>query len=147
MHAQIYVNLPVKDLARSKRFFAALGYSFDARFTNEMAAGMQLGKNLYAMLLNEPFFAGFTPKPIADAHACTEVLIALPCESRAAVDALVAKAREAGARIPREPVDHGFMYQHGYEDPDGHIWEIFWMDPAAAPAQGDAASSPEGGSA
>ncbi|KPF69643.1 extradiol dioxygenase [beta proteobacterium AAP99] len=134
MHKQIYVNLPVSDLERSKRFFAALGYRFDPNFTNESAAGMQLGENLYCMLLVQPFFAGFTPKPIADAHASTEVLIALPCESRAAVDELVAKAREAGASIPREPVDHGFMYQHGYEDPDGHIWEVFWMDAAAAQA-------------
>jgi uncharacterized protein len=135
MHKEIYVNLPVTDLARSKRFFAALGYTFDPRFTNDVAAGMQLGENLFCMLLTQPFFAGFTPKPVADARQSTEVLVALPCESRAAVDALVAKAREAGARILREPVDHGFMYQHGYEDPDGHIWEVFWMDASATPAQ------------
>ncbi len=131
MHHQIFVNLPVKDLARSMAFFKAMGYSFNAQFTNELAAALELGPQLYAMLLTEPFFQGFTGKPIVDAHASTEVLTCLSCESRAEVDALVAKALAAGGSAPRPPVDHGFMYSHGYEDPDGHIWELVHMDPAA----------------
>lgn len=131
MHHQIFVNLPVKDLARSMAFFKAMGYSFNAQFTNELAAALELGPQLYAMLLTEPFFQGFTGKPIVDAHTSTEVLTCLSCESRAEVDALVAKALAAGGSAPRPPVDHGFMYSHGYEDPDGHIWELVHMDPAA----------------
>ncbi|KQW68687.1 VOC family protein [Methylibium sp. Root1272] len=136
MHQQIFVNLPVKDLPRSMAFFKALGYGFDANFTNDLAACLVLAPNLYAMLLTEPFFKGFTDKPIADARQTTEVLVCLSCESRAEVDALVAKALAAGATVPRPPQDHGFMYGHGYEDLDGHIWELVHMsgDPSAAGA-------------
>lgn len=132
MHHQIFVNLPVRDLPRSMAFFKAMGYSFNAQFTNELAAGLELGPQLYAMLLTEPFFKGFTGRPIADAREVTEVLTCLSCESRAEVDALVAKAVAAGGTAPRPPVDHGFMYSHGFEDPDGHIWELVHMDAAAA---------------
>lgn len=131
MHHQIFVNLPVRDLPRSMAFFKALGYSVNPQFTNELAACLELGPQLYAMLLTEPFFKGFTGRPIADARECTEVLTCLSCESRAEVDALVAKALAAGGSAPRPPVDHGFMYSHGFEDPDGHIWELVHMDPAA----------------
>lgn len=132
MHTQIYVNLPVADLARSKAFFEALGYGFDARFTDEKAACLVLGENLYAMLLRRDFFAGFTGKPVVDAHQATEVLVCLNCDSREAMDTLVARAVAHGGRAPRPPVDHGFMVQHGFEDPDGHIWELVVMQ--AAPA-------------
>lgn len=135
MHNEVYVNLPVKDLKRSMQFFSELGYTFDPRFTNEQAAGMVLGANFFAMLLPEPFFATFTPKPVADATKATEVLVALPCDSREAVNVLVAKAKSAGASTPTEPKDYGFMYQHGYTDLDGHMWEVFWMDPNVNPAQ------------
>ncbi|MBO9678956.1 MAG: VOC family protein [Acidovorax sp.] len=127
MHQNIFVNLPVKDLERSMAFFRALGYGFNMDFTNEQAASLVLGDNLYAMLLTEPFFQGFTGKPIADATRSTEVLVCLSCTSRDEVDTLVRKAREAGATVPRQPQDHGFMYGHGFEDLDGHIWELVHM--------------------
>lgn len=135
MIRQIFVNMPVKDLPRSKAFFEALGLSFNPRFTNDQGACLVIADNIHAMLLVEPFFQGFTQLPLADARQCTEVLLALSCDSRAEVDALVAQARAAGGSTPNAPVDHGFMYQHGFADPDGHQWEVFWMDESAAPAQ------------
>lgn len=135
MFKQIFVNLPVSDLPRSMAFFRALGLGFNARFTNEQAAALEIGPNIYAMLLTTPFFQGFTKLPVADARQTTEVLLALPCDSRAAVQAVVAQAVAAGATTPNAPQDHGFMYQHGFADPDGHQWEVFWMDEAAAPQQ------------
>ena len=133
MHRQIFVNLPVKDVARSKALFASLGYSFNPQFSNEVALSMELGENLFAMLLAEPFFQTFTKKPLADARTSTEVLVCLSCESRAEVDGLVAKALAAGGKAPNPPQDHGFMYGHGFEDLDGHVWELMYMDPNAAP--------------
>ncbi|OWW19613.1 VOC family protein [Noviherbaspirillum denitrificans] len=127
MNKQIFVNLPVKDLERTKAFFGALGYSFNAQFTNDKAACMVVSEEIYVMLLTEPFFQGFTGKAIADAHKVTEVLLCLSCDSRAEVDDLVAKAIAAGGKAPREPQDHGFMYGHGFEDLDGHIWELVHM--------------------
>jgi len=134
MNQQIYVNLPVRDLERSKAFFGALGYSFNPQFTNEQGACMMISDDIYAMLLTEPFCQTFTSKPLADARKTTEVLICLSCASRAEVDQLVAKARAAGGTVPRASQDHGFMYQHGFEDLDGHIWELAYMDMAACPA-------------
>lgn len=134
MHKQIYVNLPVADLPRSRAFFERLGLSFEPKFSNDQGACLVLGENLYAMLLTHDFFKGFTGKPIADALQCTEVLVCLSCESRAEVDALVAKAVAAGGTAPRAPLDHGFMYGHGFEDLDGHIWELMHMDEGAAGA-------------
>ena len=127
MHKQIFVNLPCKNLPASKVFFEALGYGFNPQFINEFGASLVLGDNLYAMLLTEEFAKGFTSKPLVDAKAATEVLICLSCESREEVDGLVAKARAAGASVPRAPQDHGFMYAHGFEDLDGHIWELVHM--------------------
>ncbi|MDR7096223.1 VOC family protein [Hydrogenophaga laconesensis] len=135
MFKQIFVNLPIKDMARSQAFFKSLGLTFNPQFTNEQGACLELGENLFAMLLVEPFFQGFTRLPISDAKKATEVLIALPLDSREQVDALVAKAVAAGGTTPNAPVDHGFMYQHGFADLDGHQWEVFWMDMNAAPAQ------------
>lgn len=134
MAKEIFVNLPVKDLEKSKAFFAALGFSFNPMFSDENAACMiiQDGSN-YAMLLTEKYFATFTSKPISDAKKSTEVLIALSLDSRAAVEAMVAKAVQAGGTTPRPAKDHGFMYQHGFDDPDGHGWEVFHM-PAPPPA-------------
>jgi predicted lactoylglutathione lyase len=133
MFRQIFVNLPVKDLARSKAFFEALGLSFNPRFTNEQGACLEIAENIFAMLLVEPFFQGFTQKPISDAHQSTEVLIALSLDSRAAAEEVVRKAVVAGATTPNPPKDHGFMFQHGFADLDGHQWEVFWMDAAASP--------------
>jgi uncharacterized protein len=92
-------------------------------------------EDIFTMLLVEPFFQGFTKKPIADAKKTTEVLVCLSCDSREEVDALVKKALAAGGSAPNAPQDHGFMYSHGFEDLDGHVWELVWMDPNAAPPQ------------
>lgn len=128
MVSRIFVNLPVKDLERTKAFFAALGFSFEARFTDENAACLILGETQYAMLLVESMFQTFTPKPVADATKSTEVLVALQVESRDEVDRMVSQAVTAGATLPRAAEDHGFMYSHSFQDLDGHIWEPFWMD-------------------
>lgn len=135
MARKIFVNLPVKDMERSQAFFRALGFSFNPQFTNEQGACMVISEDIFAMLLAEPFFQTFTKKPIADARKSTEVLVCLSCESRTEVDALVKKALAAGGTAPNAPQDHGFMYGHGFEDPDGHVWELVWMDPNAAPPQ------------
>jgi predicted lactoylglutathione lyase len=131
MSQKIFVNLPVKDLARSVEFFTQLGYRFNPQFTDESATCMVISEDIYAMLLVEKRFSDFIDKPVADAKHATEVLVSLTADSRAAVDALVEKALAAGGRRYTEPVDHGFMYQWGFEDLDGHIWEHFWMDPKA----------------
>lgn len=131
MKTNIFVNLPVKHLDRSKEFFHELGYSFNPQFTNEHAACMVVTENIFVMLLTHNFFQGFTPKTIADATKSTEVLVCLSAESRAAVDETVRKAVAAGGSTYKYPQDHGFMYAHGFQDPDGHIWEIMYMDPAA----------------
>lgn len=127
--SKIFVNLPVRDLAASMGFFKELGFSFNAQFTNDAAACMVISDSIYAMLLTEPMFQGFTPKKIADAKTTSEVLTALALDSKAAVDRLADDAVKAGGREPREAQDHGFMYSRAFEDPDGHIWEPFWMDP------------------
>lgn len=126
----LFVNLPVSDLARSVAFFEKLGFAFNPAFTDDKAACLVVSEHIQIMLLTEPFFAGFTRKPPADARAATEVLLALSCDARDEVDALVAKAVAAGAATPMPANDHGFMYQHGFEDLDGHQWEVFWMDEA-----------------
>ncbi|MDZ7289962.1 MAG: VOC family protein [candidate division KSB1 bacterium] len=127
---KIFINLPVKDLNRAVEFFTKLGYKFNPQFTDENATCMIVGEDIYVMLLVEKFFKGFTPKPIADAKSSTEVLVGLSAKSRDEVNRIVETALAAGARRYAEPKDHGFMYQWGFEDLDGHIWEYFWMDPA-----------------
>lgn len=134
MSRQVFINLPIKDMARSQAFFKSLGFEFNPQFTNEQGACMVISKDhSYAMLLVEPFFQGFTKKTIADATKTTEVLIALSCESRQEVDEFVSKALAAGGTAPNPKQDHGFMYSHGFTDLDGHTWEVFWMDSNAAP--------------
>ena len=132
MHKQIYVNLAVDDLAKSRAFFESLGLAFNHQFSNESGACLVLGENIFAMLLTKEFFKGFTGKPIVDARQGTEMLLCLSCESRAELDAMVAGAVSAGGSAPRPPVDHGFMYGHGFEDLDGHIWELVHMNPNPA---------------
>ena len=134
-HQQIFVNLPIKNMERSQAFFKSLGYSFNPQFTSEQGASLVLGENLFAMLLVEPFFQTFTKKTIVDAKRNVEVLVCLSCSSRAEVDALVQKARDAGGSVPNAPQDHGFMYSHSFEDLDGHVWELVYMDPNAVPPQ------------
>lgn len=131
MATKIFVNLPIKDLGKSQDFFTKLGYSFNPQFSDENAACLVISEDIYAMLLTEPFFKTFTKKEIADARKSTEVLVALSSESKQEVDDLLRKALAAGATEAREPQDHGFMYGRSFEDLDGHIWEIFWMDPSA----------------
>ena len=130
MATNIFINLPVKDLEKSKNFFSKLGYSFNPQFTDEKAACMVISETIYAMLLTEPFFKGFIPdRVIADANQTKEVIVALSAESKEQVDDLTDKAIAAGAKQFREPEDHGFMYGRSFEDLDGHVWEIVWMDP------------------
>ncbi|MGH7367108.1 MAG: VOC family protein [Candidatus Rokuibacteriota bacterium] len=133
MATKIFVNLPVKVLERSLAFFTRLGFSFNPQFTDETAACMVVSDDIFVMLLTHGKFKEFTPKPICDATKSTEVLVALSYESRDAVDGLVRKALDAGGTTYAEPRDYGFMYQHGFQDPDGHIWEVFYMDSKAAP--------------
>jgi uncharacterized protein len=133
---QIFVNLAVKDLQRSVKFFTALGFKFNPQFTNDDAACMIIGENIFAMLLVEKFFKGFIDKELCDATKSTEVLMCFSCASRAEVEALVAKAVAAGATTPRLPQDLGFMYSQAFEDLDGHIWEPVYMDVNAPGAPG-----------
>ncbi|HET9217619.1 MAG TPA: VOC family protein [Terriglobia bacterium] len=132
MGTQIFVNLPVKDLAESKDFFAKLGFTFNPQFTDDKAACMVVSDQSFVMLLTEPFFKTFTPKAICDATKSTEVLTALSCDAREKVDDLVRKAVANGGSTYSEPKDYGFMYQHGFQDRDGHIWELVYMDPNAS---------------
>jgi len=140
MSQMIFINLPVADVAKATAFYEALGFTKDERFSAEHASSMQLSDNIVFMLLGHDFFKGFTPKPIADAHATTEVLLALSCDSREAVDAIVDKAAAAGGKVDiREKQDLGFMYGRSFEDLDGHIFEPLHMNMDAFLAAGDAA--------
>lgn len=132
MATQIFVNLPVKELKRSVEFFTRLGYAFDPNFTDENATCMIVGENIYVMLLVESFFKTFTRKELCDATRSTEAIVCLSADSRAKVDELVAKAVAAGATTPMDSKDYGFMYQHGFQDLDGHLWELVYMEPSAA---------------
>ncbi len=129
MPSQLYVNLPIKELERSVAFFTQLGFSFNPQFTDENATCMIISDEINVMLLVEPFFQTFTPKPLCNAAKNTEVLLAISVDSRSEVDVMVVKAKAAGAATPMQPRDYGFMYQHGFEDLDGHLWEVFYMDP------------------
>jgi len=131
MDTKIFVNLPVKNLDRSVEFFTTLGYTFNQQFTDENATCMIIGEDIFVMLLVEKYFKTFIKKEIADASKTTEVLICLSADSREKVDEMVNKAVTAGGIVYKEPQDHGFMYVHAYQDLDGHLWEIMWMDPAA----------------
>ena len=134
MPRMIFVNLPVDDLQRSKRFYEALGARNEPKFSNEAAAMMVLSDTISVMLLTKPFFAGFTSKPIADAHNSSQVLLAISCDSPAEVDRLVDAAASSGGRADPGPKQEmgGMMYGRSFEDPDGHHWEPMWMDASAA---------------
>ena len=129
-----YVNLPVADLDRSKAFFRRLGFAFDPRFTDASATCLVLGPDHRVMLLTQARFRDFTPHPLVDAHRGTEVLIALQLGSRAEVDEVTELAMAAGGRDFRPVEDHGWMYGRAFQDPDGHIWEPFFMDVEAMQA-------------
>jgi predicted lactoylglutathione lyase len=130
MSTKIFVNLPVKDLAKSMKFFEALGYKFNQQFTDATAACMVISDDIYAMLLTHAKFKELAPREICDAAKVTEVLICLSCENREQVDDLVRKAVAAGGTAADEPEDYGFMYQHGFRDPDSHNWGLIYMDPS-----------------
>lgn len=131
MSQKIFVNLPVKDLNRSIEFFTKLGYSFNPKFTDQNATCMIVSDEIYVMLLTEQFFKTFTNKEISDAKKSTEVLISLTADNKEEVNEFMKKALDAGGKEPREPQDHGWMYGRSFEDLDGHIWEIFYMDESA----------------
>jgi hypothetical protein len=134
MDTKIFVNLPVKDLNRSIAFFTALGFRFNPQFTDETATCMVVSDDIFVMLLTHEKFKTFTPRPICDATKSTEVLVCLSRESRAKVDDMVRQAVAAGGATYNDPQDHGFMYAHGFQDIDGHIWELMYMDPSAIAA-------------
>lgn len=134
MIKQIFVNLPVKDLEKTKEFWLKLGFTFNPQFTDEKAAALVLGDNIFAMLITEPFFKTFIKKEIADSSKTTEVINAVSVESREKVDELVNKAIEAGATSYRDPDDYGWMYNKSFQDLDGHLWEVLYIDIAKAPA-------------
>jgi predicted lactoylglutathione lyase len=131
MSTKIFVNLPVKHLNKSTDFFGKLGFTFNPQFSDERAACMVLSDDIFVMLLTEPYFKTFTPKAVCDATKNTEVLTALSCETRGKVDDLVRKAVAAGGTTYSKPKEYGFMYQHGFQDRDGHIWELIYMEPGA----------------
>ena len=135
MATQIFVNLPVKDLNKSIEFFTSLGYSFNPQFTNEQGASLIISDNIFFMLLTEPFFKSFIKKDIADATKVAETINCISADSREEVDEIVRKAVAAGATVPNEKQDYGWMYGHGFQDLDGHLWEFAYMDMSAIPQQ------------
>jgi len=138
MPRMIFVNLPVADLKRATAFYETIGAVRNPQFSDDTASGMVFSDTIHVMLLTHEKYRQFTSKKIADARTSSEVLIALSADSRADVDAMVGKAEAGGVVIDPTPVqDHGFMYGRSFEDPDGHIWEVFWMDVAAATRSGE----------
>ena len=131
----IFVNLPVKDVVRTRQFFAALGFSFNPKFSNENTLCMYVEENIYVMLLEEARFRDFVTGGIADPAKGPEVLTCLSCDSRAEVDGLLAKAFAAGASPWKPVLDMGPMYGGSFQDLDGHVWELVYMDPAAVMPQ------------
>ncbi|WP_100526407.1 VOC family protein [Paenibacillus sp. GM1FR] len=132
---QIFVNLPVQDLKKSVDFFTKVGFEFNADFTDESATCMIMGDNIYAMLLVEERFLSFISKKISNAAETTEVIVCLSADTREQVDAIVQAAFDAGAKPHNEPQDHGFMYGWGFQDLDGHLWEVSYMDMSAFPRE------------
>jgi hypothetical protein len=134
MSTSIFVNLVVKDLQRSTDFYEALGYTRNEQFSDENATCIVVSDQIYVMLLVEKFFSTFTDKEIVDANTATEAILALSADSKTTVDALFDKALAAGGKPVKETEDRGFMYSSSFQDPDGHQWEIVWMDPGAVAA-------------
>jgi predicted lactoylglutathione lyase len=130
MARKIFVNLPVRDLNKSVDFFTQLGFEFDPQFTDETATCMIVAEDILVMLLTRDKFKVFTPKEICDATKSTEVLVCLSCDSRREVDEMVRKAVAAGGTTYKEAQDHGFMYEHGFQNLDGHIWELVCIEPS-----------------
>ena len=144
MPKMIFINLPVADLARSIAFYEAIGATKNEMFSDETAACMVVSDVIHVMLLTHDKWKGFTDRAIPDAHASAQVLLCLSEDSREAVDAAVNKAAGAGGKAdPNAAQDYGFMYGRSYADPDGHIWETMWMDPAAVAAGPEAFAANE----
>ena len=140
----IFVNLPVADLQKSRAFLEALGAVNEPKFTDDTAACMKLTDSIFVMILTHEKFSQFTPRPIADARAGSEVLLCLSADSRESVDSTIERAVTAGGTAdPAAKQDYGVMYGRSVADPDGHIWEIMWMDPAAAEAGASAIETQE----
>jgi predicted lactoylglutathione lyase len=131
MKTKIFVNLPIKDLNKSVTFFTKLGFSFNPQFTDENATCMIIGEDIFIMLLVEKFFKSFTKKDVCDTSKNKEAIVALSVESREKVDQMIEKAIEAGGSEPREKQDQGWMYGRSFEDTDGHLWEVFFMEESA----------------
>jgi len=131
MITKLFVNLPVKDLNKTVEFFTKLGFTFNPQFTDENATCMIVGNDIFVMLLVEKFFKTFTKKEISDVSKNTEVIVAVSTQSREEVDQMMEKVVGAGGKESRDPQDHGWMYGHSFEDIDGHLWEIFYMDETA----------------
>ena len=129
MARKIFVNLAVRDLQKSMEFFSTLGFTFNRQFTDDKAACMVISDEAFVMLLAEPFFKTFTKREPCDTSRSTEALMALSCASKAEVDEIVRKAIDAGGKHAMDPTDQGFMYGWSFYDPDGHHWEVLWMDP------------------
>lgn len=124
----IFVNLAVKDLQRSIDFFTHLGFEFNTEMTDENATCLIIGENIYVMLLVEPFFKTFTTKSLAEPATSTEVIVAISADSREGVDELVNKALEAGGSASNDKMDNEYMYGWSFQDPDGHLWEVIYME-------------------
>jgi predicted lactoylglutathione lyase len=135
MATKIFINLPVKDLNKSISFFSQLGFNFNPQFTDEKAGCMVISESIFVMLLIEDYFQTFTKKQISDAKTTTEVLITLDTDSKEELKELVQKAVELGGITYNEPQDHGWMYQHGFADLDGHQWELAYMDVSKMPTE------------
>ncbi|MBI5475622.1 MAG: VOC family protein [Ignavibacteriales bacterium] len=131
MATKLFVNLPVKDLKKTIAFFTKLGFTFDPKFTDENATCMIIGENIFAMLLVEKFYKTFTDKEICDTAKSTEAILAITAESREKVDEMMNNVILAGGMEPRKLQDHGWMYGRSFQDVDGHLWEIFYMDESA----------------
>lgn len=125
---EIYVNLPVKDLEKSKGFFNSLGFEFHPEMTDEKGACMIAGENIFVMLLTEPFFKTFTKKELTDTTSNTEVITAISADSREAVDEMVNKALAAGGKASNDKMDDEYMYGWSFQDLDGHLWEVMYME-------------------
>ena len=129
----IFVNLPIEDIAASRAFYEAVGFTYNPMFSDDTGICMVLSDTIYAMLLTHEKWKTFTTKTIPNAHISAQVMLAINCDDRAEVDTMTEAAAKAGGKADPNPVqDHGFMYGRDFEDPDGHIWEAFWMDMAAA---------------
>ena len=128
MNRQIFINLATKNISKARDFFGELGFQFNADYSNEDACCVIIADNISVMLLSESHFKNFTDKSICDSKSSVESLLCISCESRDEIDNMVLKAKSLGASVPREPQDNGFMYGHGFDDLDGHTWELMFMD-------------------